>query len=90
MLYLLYEFSRASAAPWLYAAQLGRRMLSGWPSAFAGCSVTEAAHALCSSLPQAMHKHLESPDTGHYGIFGGSRFRGAIAPALRQFISEHN
>jgi poly(3-hydroxybutyrate) depolymerase len=55
-----------------------------------GRGQTEAAHALCRSLPQAMHKHLESPDTGHYGIFSGSRFRGTIAPALRQFICEHD
>jgi poly(3-hydroxybutyrate) depolymerase len=55
-----------------------------------GRGQTKAAHALCSSLPQAMRKHLESPGTGHYGIFSGSRFRGTIAPALRQFICEHD
>lgn len=54
-----------------------------------GRGQTEAAHALCSSLPQAMRRHLESPDTGHYGIFSGSNFRRTIAPALRQFICEH-
>jgi poly(3-hydroxybutyrate) depolymerase len=55
-----------------------------------GRGQTEAAHALCSSLPPAMRRHLESPDTGHYGIFGGSRFRSAIAPAVRQFICTHD
>lgn len=54
-----------------------------------GQGQTSAAHRLCSSLPEPMRRHLEVPDTGHYGVFGGSRFRTAIAPAIRRFIGEH-
>jgi hypothetical protein len=36
-----------------------------------------------------MRQHLEVADTGHYGMFSGSKFRTVIAPALRRFMREH-
>lgn len=47
---------------------------------------TEAAHGLCGNLPRAMREHYVQPEAGHYGIFGGSRFRREIVPRIGEFI----
>jgi hypothetical protein len=47
---------------------------------------TEAAHDLCGNLPRAMREHYVQPEAGHYGIFGGSRFRREIVPRIGEFI----
>jgi poly(3-hydroxybutyrate) depolymerase len=54
-----------------------------------GRGQTFAAHGLCSSLPQSKRKHLEVPETGHYGVFSGSQFRNTIGPAIRKFMTKH-
>ena len=55
-----------------------------------GTGQTEAAHALCSGLPEAMKTHYEQPGVGHYGVFNGSRFRSEIAPRLSDFMRSHD
>ncbi|MEP4034229.1 polyhydroxyalkanoate depolymerase [Roseibium polysiphoniae] len=51
-----------------------------------GRGQTQAAHALCSNLPEEMKAHYEQPNVGHYGVFNGSRWRAEIAPRVMDFI----
>ena len=48
---------------------------------------TEAAHGLCSNIPNARRKHLLVEGCGHYGIFSGRRWRNVVYPAIREFIA---
>jgi len=50
---------------------------------------TEAAHALCTSLPDDMKAHYMQPGVGHYGVFHGSRFNSEIAPRIADFVLSH-
>jgi poly(3-hydroxybutyrate) depolymerase len=54
-----------------------------------GPGQTEAAQALCSSLPSSMRQHFVAPGCGHYGIFSGRRWREDIQPNVAAFIREH-
>ncbi len=54
-----------------------------------GVGQTEAAHKLCSSLPEKMKAHHLQKKVGHYGVFNGSRFRAEIAPRVTAFIRQH-
>ncbi len=49
---------------------------------------TDAAHGLCSNIPNVRRKHLLVEGCGHYGIFSGSRWRNVVYPAIREFISD--
>ncbi len=51
-----------------------------------GIGQTQAAHALCSSLPDPARRHYEVPKAGHYGIFSGRRWRTQVYPEVRDFI----
>ena len=51
-----------------------------------GVGQTQAAHTLCSSLPDTSRVHYMQPGIGHYGVFNGSRFRSEIAPRISKFI----
>ncbi len=52
-----------------------------------GVGHTEAAHALCSSLPPARKLHHLQQGVGHYGVFNGSRFRKDIVPRIVLFVN---
>ena len=47
---------------------------------------TFAAHALCSGIPPERKRHHLQPDSGHYGIFSGRRWREEIFPLVKAFI----
>ena len=51
-----------------------------------GSGQTEAAHGLCTGIPDKLQKHIEVKGAGHYGIFSGRRWREATYPAVRDFI----
>ncbi|NYT59773.1 polyhydroxyalkanoate depolymerase [Alcaligenaceae bacterium] len=53
-----------------------------------GQGQTQAAHDLCSGIPQAIRQHYTAPGCGHYGIFSGRRWRETICPKIAQFIRE--
>lgn len=55
-----------------------------------GLGQTEAAHRLCSSLPDSMRVHHVAPKVGHYGVFNGRRWREEIYPHVREFIRTHD
>ena len=49
-----------------------------------GVGQTQAAHALCANIPQAMRELYVQPGVGHYGVFNGRRFvRGDLPPHPR-------
>lgn len=52
-----------------------------------GVGQTEAAHDLCSNLPQEKKRHHLQLGVGHYGVFSGSRFRNDVVPMLVDFVS---
>lgn len=54
-----------------------------------GVGQTEAAHTICSSLPDHKRMHYMQPDVGHYGVFNGSRFRREIAPRIIAFMKSN-
>jgi len=51
-----------------------------------GRGQTEAAHRLCTSIPDSRKFHYVQADVGHYGVFNGSRFHAEIAPRIANFI----
>ena len=54
-----------------------------------GVGQTQAAHTLCSSLPDTARVHHLQHGIGHYGVFNGSRFRAEIAPRISEFMHAH-
>jgi poly(3-hydroxybutyrate) depolymerase len=47
---------------------------------------TEAAHDLCTGIPEERKRHHLQPGVGHYGVFSGSRWEAEVYPLLRSFI----
>lgn len=54
-----------------------------------GIGQTQAAHTLCSSIPDAMRIDHVQKGVGHYGVFNGRRFREQIVPKLNEFFHSH-
>jgi poly(3-hydroxybutyrate) depolymerase len=50
---------------------------------------TEAAHDLCTGIPQERRRHHLQPGVGHYGVFSGSRWEAEVYPVVRDFVAEH-
>ena len=48
---------------------------------------TEAAHRLCTGIPQTLKRHHLQEGVGHYGVFTGSRWETEIYPVIRDFIA---
>jgi poly(3-hydroxybutyrate) depolymerase len=55
-----------------------------------GLGQTEAAHDLCTSLPDDEKIHYVQQGVGHYGVFNGTRWRTEIQPRIREFIRTIN
>ncbi|TAK47420.1 MAG: polyhydroxyalkanoate depolymerase [Xanthobacteraceae bacterium] len=53
-----------------------------------GLGQTEAAHGLCSNIPDARRIHYVQPGVGHYGVFNGSRFRAETYPRIAAFLRD--
>jgi poly(3-hydroxybutyrate) depolymerase len=54
-----------------------------------GAGQTQAAHALCTGIPDDKHQHFTAPKCGHYGIFSGRRWREIICPMIGEFIRKN-
>ena len=50
---------------------------------------TEAAQALCTSIPRERKRHHLQKGVGHYGVFAGARWESEIYPVFREFVAEH-
>jgi poly(3-hydroxybutyrate) depolymerase len=55
-----------------------------------GSGQTQAAHDLCTAIPEAKQQHFTAPNVGHYGIFSGRKYREMIYPKIRQFIAKYD
>jgi poly(3-hydroxybutyrate) depolymerase len=55
-----------------------------------GIGQTQAAHALCTGIPEALREDYVQREVGHYGVFHGRRFRQEIYPRIRRFIAAHD
>jgi poly(3-hydroxybutyrate) depolymerase len=51
-----------------------------------GLGQTEAAHDLCTGIPEHLKVHYVQEGVGHYGVFNGTRWRTEIQPRIREFI----
>jgi poly(3-hydroxybutyrate) depolymerase len=52
-----------------------------------GPGQTQAAHGLCSALPDSMrHDHVQK-GVGHYGVFSGRRFMEHVVPVINTFTA---
>jgi poly(3-hydroxybutyrate) depolymerase len=65
---------------------IGLLTVEGENDDISGIGQTQAAHALCSGLPEALKQDYVQPHVGHYGVFNGKRFREEIYPRVREFI----
>jgi poly(3-hydroxybutyrate) depolymerase len=65
---------------------IGLMTVEGENDDISGIGQTQAAHALCSALPESMKEDYVQPSVGHYGVFNGRRFREEIYPRVRDFI----
>lgn len=54
-----------------------------------GVGQTQAAHTLCSGIPDSMHIDYVQPGVGHYGVFSGTRFRTEIQPRMKEFMRQY-
>jgi poly(3-hydroxybutyrate) depolymerase len=54
-----------------------------------GVGQTQAAHALCTGIPERMKRHTLAKGVGHYGIFSGRKWREQVYPHVRAFVAEH-
>lgn len=53
-----------------------------------GIGQTQAAHDLCTNLPDDMQLDYIQANVGHYGVFNGSRWRNEIQPKVAKFIAK--
>lgn len=65
---------------------VGLLTVEGEKDDISGIGQTQAAHALCSGLPEELKEDYVQPHVGHYGVFNGRRFREGIYPRVRAFI----
>jgi len=65
---------------------IGLMTVEGELDDISGIGQTQAAHALCSGLPDDLKQDYVQPGVGHYGVFNGRRFREEIYPRVRHFI----
>jgi len=50
-----------------------------------GIGQTQAAHDLCTGIPEKMQVDYVQPGVGHYGVFNGRRFEAEIVPRINAF-----
>ncbi|MGC1302439.1 MAG: polyhydroxyalkanoate depolymerase [Caulobacteraceae bacterium] len=68
---------------------IGLMTVEGEKDDISGVGQTQAAHTLCSGLPDAKKELYVQPRVGHYGVFNGRRFREEIYPRVREFIHQN-
>jgi poly(3-hydroxybutyrate) depolymerase len=67
---------------------VGLMTVEGENDDISGIGQTQAAHSLCSGLPEDLKVDYVQPSVGHYGVFNGRRFREEIYPRVRSFIAK--
>jgi poly(3-hydroxybutyrate) depolymerase len=67
---------------------VGLLTVEGEHDDISGIGQTQAAHAICSGLPDELKEDYVQPHVGHYGVFNGRRFREEIYPKIHAFIRQ--
>ncbi|WP_428407604.1 polyhydroxyalkanoate depolymerase [Hyphococcus sp.] len=65
---------------------IGLMTVEGENDDISGIGQTQAAHDLCTSIPDALKLDYIQPNVGHYGVFNGSRWRSEIQPRVADFM----
>jgi poly(3-hydroxybutyrate) depolymerase len=65
---------------------IGLMTVEGELDDISGIGQTQAAHDLCSGLPDNLKLDYVQSGVGHYGVFNGRRFREEIFPKVYDFI----
>lgn len=66
---------------------IGLMTVEGEKDDISGVGQTQAAHVLCTEIPDERRVLYVQPEVGHYGVFNGRRFRDEIYPRVRDFIA---
>jgi len=66
---------------------IGLMTVEGEKDDISGVGQTQAAHTLCTNIPDDRRVLYVQPDVGHYGVFNGRRFREEIYTRTRDFIA---
>ena len=65
--------------------EVGLMTVEGEKDDISGIGQTQAAHDLCTGLPDKMQTDYIQPGVGHYGVFNGRRFQAEIVPRINAF-----
>ena len=68
-------------------SDIGIMTVEGEKDDISGVGQTQAAHGLCSNVPESLRELYVQPGVGHYGVFNGRRFVEEIYPRVRDFIA---
>lgn len=64
---------------------VGLMTVEGEKDDISGIGQTQAAHDLCTNIPDKMQTDYVQPGVGHYGVFNGRRFEAEIVPRINAF-----
>jgi poly(3-hydroxybutyrate) depolymerase len=64
---------------------IGLMTVEGEKDDISGIGQTQAAHDLCTNIPESMRTDYVQPGVGHYGVFNGRRFVEEIVPRVNAF-----
>jgi len=64
---------------------VGLMTVEGEKDDISGIGQTQAAHDLCTGIPEKMQIDYIQPEVGHYGVFNGRRFQDEIVPRINAF-----
>ncbi|MEM9838408.1 MAG: polyhydroxyalkanoate depolymerase [Pseudomonadota bacterium] len=67
---------------------IGLMTVEGELDDISGIGQTQAAHDLCTGIPDKDQLDYIQKGAGHYGVFNGSKWRNEIQPRLAKFIRE--
>lgn len=67
---------------------VGLMTVEGEKDDISGIGQTQAAHDLCTGIPDKMQVDYIQPGVGHYGVFNGRRFEDEIVPRIISFQNE--
>ena len=68
---------------------IGLMTVEGEKDDISGVGQTQAAHGLCTGIPEDRRELYVQPGVGHYGVFNGRRFEEEIYPKVRDFITRN-
>jgi poly(3-hydroxybutyrate) depolymerase len=65
---------------------IGLLTIEGEKDDISGIGQTQAAHDICTNIPDHLKADYIQPGVGHYGVFNGSKWKTEIQPRIADFI----